>query len=97
FRAGPRGRRLEIDDVPQPREAAIGVQATSRLNGLPSEANSPRPMAATASTIRPLRARSLSATATRRGLGVAVAEAARKRFAIEVSSRLGASAQAAMK
>ena len=69
---------------------------SSSVNGVPSKHSSPRPMFAIASFIRPRRPSASSPSATKRGLGVAVGEAARMARAMANSSREGLSAQAAM-
>ena len=51
-------------------------QASSSVNGVPSKHSSPRPIAAIAPVMRPLRPSAMSASATSRPLGVAVGDAA---------------------
>src|SRR5262249_38203456 len=64
-----------------PRCSGTRYSSSSR-NGSASYAISPRPMASIAATMRPSRPSTRSASATRRPLGVAVAEARRSACAI---------------
>ena len=66
-------------------------------NTTPSKASAPRPMAVTASTIRPSRPSSSSAIATIRRLGLATAEWPLSSQASSFSSTCGASAHIAVK